>query len=104
METTISSTVVEPSILTANTYFWSPSCGANGRRNNEQRHLGAVASFLQSLGFEVAVDGSRVTGALAELAVEFRYSESCHNVYKHLAITRNGKRSNVTSLRKLYAQ
>lgn len=51
---------------------------------------------------EVNETGGKVIGTAGELTAEFSYSESCHNVYKHLSITRNGKASNITQLRKLY--
>jgi len=35
-----------PDILTAKTYFWSPSCNASGRRYNENRHNGSAESFF----------------------------------------------------------
>lgn len=53
---------------------------------------------------EVARSGDSVTGVGHGLVVTFSFSESCKNVYKHLTVTRNGKNSNVTSLRKIVEQ
>lgn len=43
-----------------------------------------------------------VEGTRENLEVTFTYKESCNNVYKFLHVYRNGKRSNITQLRKLY--
>lgn len=105
MNATITSTTVEiPSILTAKTYFWSPAGNAAGRRSNEQRRLAEVENFLTSAGFaNVSNDGETVTGERDEIVVKFSYRESCHNIYKHLEILRDGKRSNITAIKKLMA-
>jgi hypothetical protein len=84
-------TVRIPDILTANTYFWSPSSHASGRRSNEDRRNGEVAAFIAAN--KEALDA-------AGIVIDFDYSESCHNVYKRCQITRNGKRSNITAVRK----
>ena len=95
-------TIVEPSILTANTYYWSPESTANGRRKNEERRTNDVANYLSDLGFEVTEhDSNNVLAQLDEIEVRFHYSESCKNVYKSLAIFKGGKKSNITALRKL---
>ena len=90
-ETNETPAVEIPSIMTANTYFWTPSGSASGRRSNEKRRNGEVAEFL-------AENADALKAANVE--VNFSYSESCHNVYKSCKITRNGKRSNVTAIRK----
>jgi hypothetical protein len=90
---------IEPTILTANTYFWSSASSASSRRNNEERRNSEVTKFLMGLGF-VENDGWMTKG---DLKVRFSYSESCNHVYKSLEIYRNGKKSNITALRKLYA-
>jgi hypothetical protein len=91
MNETTSTTTSIPDILTANTYFWRPASTASGRRNNEARRNGEVASFIAAN--KAALDA-------AGIVIEFSYSESCHNVYKTCSITRNGKRSNITAVRK----
>lgn len=96
------SNVQIPSILTANTYFWTPSTNASDRRKNEEKKLNEVASFFETLGFEVS-NTDRVIAKKDELEVVFSYSESCKNVYKHLSVTRNGKNSNITAIKKLIA-
>ena len=40
-----------PSILTANTYFWTPAGNSSNRRRNEERHREAVTSYFVSEGF-----------------------------------------------------
>lgn len=80
-----------PSIMTANTYFWSPASNASSRRRNEVRHEAEVAEFVRANADALAAAG---------IEIEFDYSESCRNVYKHCTITRNGKRSNITAVRK----
>lgn len=88
---TIALTPVIPSILTANTYYWNPAGSASGRRSNEKRHNSDVARFIAA---------NRESLDAAGIVIKFDYSESCHNVYKTCTITRNGKRSNITAVRK----
>ncbi len=91
-ETTSTTTTSNiPSIMTANTYFWQPAGTASGRRSNEARRNAEVANFVESN--KAALDAAGVV-------IDFSYSESCHNVYKTCSITRNGKRSNITAVRK----
>ena len=90
-----------PSILTANTYFWSPSGSADGRRRSEESKQSTVASFFQAAGFTVARNGNSVNATGHGLSVTFHYSESCKIVYKSLEVYRdNGKKSNITAIRK----
>lgn len=90
-----------PEILTANTYFWKPGTSASSRRRNEERRLGEVADYFTSVGFEVEVGNERVIAKKSDLEVIFYYSESTRNVYKKLAVLKNGKVSNITSLKKI---
>lgn len=83
-----------PDIMTANCYFWRPARSASGRRSNEERRNGEVERFIEAN--KAALDA-------AGIVIDFSYSESCHNVYKSCAITRNGKRSNITAVRKALA-
>jgi hypothetical protein len=101
--------IVEPSILTANTYFWSPERNANSRRRSELKKLKTVSDFLEKLGMEVTnsynintVDAKVVSQNGDKIEVVFSYRESAKNVYKSLCITKNGENSNITTLRKLY--
>ena len=80
-----------PEIMTANTYFWSPSGNASSRRRNEARRNGEVSDFLAAHADELRASG---------VEVDFSYSESCAHVYKRCAVTRDGKRSNITAVRK----
>lgn len=79
-----------PMILTANTYFWSPSGNASGRRSNE-RHRNAEIELFANV-FD-AIRTIRVTGD---------YRETCSNVYKSMdyKVMRNGewKNTNLTGL------
>lgn len=94
--------IIEPSILTANTYFWNSANNASSRINNEKKHKHTVENFLKQIGFVIIENDEKVFAKLKELEVKFYYSESCKNVYKSLEIWKNGKKSNITSLRKLY--
>lgn len=94
--------IAEPSILTANTYYWSPNGTASGRCSNEERKTNDVAAYLKSLGFQITKqDSNNVLAENGEIEVHFHYSESCRNVYKSLCIFKGGKKSNITALRKL---
>jgi len=97
-------TIQIPSIFTANTYFWSSASNASSRRRNEDRRQDEAVELFQALGMEVSRSGDSVTGTGHGLVVTFSYSESCKNVYKHLDVKRNGKNSNITSLRKVVDQ
>lgn len=99
-----STQVSEPEILTAKTYFYSPGRDSGARRRNEEKRRRQVADFFRAIGMQVSLEGGDVVGNLEEICAVFSYSESCHNVYKHLRITRNGTISNITSLRKLYSK
>jgi hypothetical protein len=101
--------VTIPNILTANTYFWSPCSRSGGRRLSEERRQAEVASFLESIGFEVERSGDNVNGegyfeGIGSVEVSFYYYESCSNVYKTLQICRDGKRSNITTIKKIVKQ
>lgn len=89
--TTTNATVSIPSIMTANTYYWKPESNAASRRRKEAQREHEVASFIEA---------NREALDAAGIEIDFRYSESCKNVYKHCVITRNGKRSNITAVRK----
>lgn len=95
--------VSEPRILTAPVYFWRPASNASGCRSNEQRHIADVAAWFRSLGLTVRTDSSGAWAQSADgtLLAEFQYNESCNHIYRHLSVWRNGKKSNITALRKL---
>lgn len=93
----------EPAILTANTFYWTPACNASSRRRNEARQLATVATYLAALGFTVNDRDDRVSATNGNVEVVFSYSESCSNVYKSLQVTRGGKRSNISAIRKIAA-
>lgn len=80
-----------PEILTANTYFWTPAGSASSRRSVEKRRNNEVAQFIEA---------NQEALNAAGIEINFSYSESCKNVYKSCKITRNGKRSNITAVRK----
>ena len=95
--------ITEPKILTAKTFYWSPGSAASQRRNNESRRLSEVEIFLYSLGFDIIKStNGKIKGIKDEVEVIFYYSESCKNVYKRFEIYKDGKRSNITTLRKMY--
>lgn len=95
--------IQEPAILTANTYFWSPGSIAGTRRRNEAQQFSIVASFFEAIGMKVTRTGHSVIGQKDDIVAEFQYRETCSTVYKSLEVVRNGKRSNIITLRKLYS-
>ncbi len=101
MSTSTSTQTSEPRILSANTYFWASSGSASTRRRNEERHQAEVAAYFERLGMTITRSGDYVTGQNCSVRAVFYYRESCKNVYKSLSVTRDGKRSNITALRKL---
>lgn len=104
------SVIAEPSILSANTYFWSANSSASGRRCKEKKVLSEVVGYLRGIGFTVKArtDEYAAIHASTEFAgqvvsVVFSYSESCANVYKSLCVSRDGRPSNITLVRKIAA-
>lgn len=89
-----------PTILTANTYFWSPAYSASQRRRNEDLRNGQVADFFRNIGFEVE-QSNGVRARSGKIEVTFSYSETCKNVYRHLSVYKDGKKSNVSAIKKL---
>ncbi|WP_299823672.1 hypothetical protein [uncultured Pontibacter sp.] len=89
-----------PDILTANTFNWAAASNASTRRYNEKKRLDEVSSFFKEIGFQVHQDGDSVTATIDNLEVYFSYRESCKNVYKTFKVYRDGKKSNITVLRK----
>lgn len=86
-----------PYILSAKTYFWTPSSHASSRRSNEKRRYQEVADFFTLHGFTKVGDGTFEKG---DCRVFFSYSESCKNVYKSFSVTIKGKKSNSRGLQK----
>lgn len=90
-----------PAILTANTFFYKPATSADNRRRNELQTQKLVADFFSELGFEVELSDCLVNARKDDLQVSFTYEESAKNIYKSLSIYKNGKRSNITAIKKL---
>ncbi len=88
---TATTEITLPEILTANTYFWRPGSSASSRRSNEQRRHAEVQRFLDQHADALSAAG---------VSVEFSYSESCNNVYKRVEVYRQGKKSNLTAVKK----
>jgi hypothetical protein len=82
----VQSNVSIPSIVTANTYFWSSSVSASSRRRNEDRRQTIIDEFCARVN---AVPGVEASGS---------YAESCRNVYKLMSYTINGRNTNLTGL------
>ena len=96
------SNAAEPAILASNTYFWTPARSADQRRRNEVRNTDKVANYLSAIGFTITDQAERyVTAVKDEVNVTFYYEETCSNVYKSLSVTRAGKVSNITAIRKI---
>ena len=83
-----------PTIISANTFLWSPSSAASSRRSNEARRRAEIESFL--IEFELHKENGCFTHGTVE--VRFCYSESCKNVYKSFEVFRAGKKSNIKGL------
>ena len=94
--------IIEPGVLTANCYFRKPAANAGQRRKNEQKQIEVVCDFFKSLGFDIKTDGFSVCDAkIGNIEVHFSYSESCKNVYKTFSVYKDGKKSNILTIRKL---
>lgn len=92
MTTSTTTTAIElPAILTAKTYFWTPSSSASGRRSNEARRAAEVQAFLDQ-----HAEALRAAG----ITVEFSYGESCHNVYKTVNVYEHGVKKDIRALKK----
>ncbi len=97
--------VNEPSIITDNTYNWTPSRSASIRRSNEARAILSVGKWLNSLEFKTLASSEFCSGELQyagnKYEVRFEYSETTSNVYKRFKVVVNDKISNVKALRNL---
>ena len=92
-------TFKEPTILTANTHFWSPGFHAYERRAREDDNCNTVADYFSRLGFAVSRSERTVTATAGAFCVTFCYEEFPMHVYKSLSITRDLRRSNIVALR-----
>lgn len=92
---------MEPKILTANTYFWTPCMAASARRANEERKNSEVAEYFESIGMTVTNYPNHVYATLGEITALFQYQETCSCVKKTLCVTVAGNMSNVSAIRKL---
>ena len=102
MTTIITTTIAEPAILSANTFYWNSADTSAARRSNEERNTSKVASYLESIGFIITDrDTSNITAVCGNVEVKFHYSETCNNVYKSLYVQKDGKKSNITTIRKI---
>ena len=79
-------TVINNSAKYRNCYFWTPFGNAATRRNREFE-----------IEFEFDLDGEKIS-------VEQSLRISCKNFYFKTDVRRDGKRSNITILRKVVAQ
>lgn len=70
-----------------NAYFWKPAPTAGGRRQNERRRARPEITWTEG--------GHTYTA-------EFRYQESCSNVYAYGVYTRDGKKTTLTAIRNSY--
>lgn len=75
-----------PSIVTANTYFWSPCGSASGRRSNERRRQAEIDIFCD------------IVNEIPTVYARGDYSESCNHVYKTMEYQVRNRKSNITGL------
>jgi len=92
----------EPAILTANTYFFKPAHSAQARRKSEQKIIAEVTNYLEVNNFKIVEKTDAKVAAYKEkVEVVFYYNETANNVYKAFQVYKEGKRSNITTVRKL---
>lgn len=91
--------IIPPSILFANTFNWKSEMKAERRRSKETYYAEQVLEFFTLLKFDVKNDNNIVVAKFENIVVEFSYRETAKNVYKHLKITNNGKKSNITIIK-----
>lgn len=72
----------------SNSYFFSPSSSAAGRRSNENKFLEQNPDFC-------LVKGKNI------IKVAFTYDESCKNVYYTLTVIVNDEKKDIRALKKL---
>lgn len=100
----IVSKISEPAILSSNVYFWSPGASQSQRARSAEKKVNEVSSYLEYLGFIISEkDCNSMTAINGNVEVRFYYHESSQNVYKSLAVFKNGKKSNITTIRKIAA-
>ena len=74
-----------------NSYFFSPSCSADGRRTNEKK----FAAGNPDVAFIKGDD---------KIVVKMEYQESCKNVYYKLYVIVNDEFKNISYIKKLLAK
>ena len=67
-----------------NSYFWTPSGNASGRRADEKKHSHPLVRWSEN--------GHTFTA-------EYTFTCSCHNVYAYGTYTRDGKKTTLTAIR-----
>lgn len=104
MKNTVSEALAIPEVLTAKTYFWNPGNSANQRRQNEETQAVAVYDFVLAIGFELNDSGLWERHYQNQvITIEFDYAETVNNVYRTLKIWRDGKKSNMSIIKKIAA-
>lgn len=93
-----------PKCLTTNYYFFHPASYSYKRRDNEERIIGEAEDFFKKVGFNVTESehsGFTATTTFMEenVKVIFDYRESCRNIYKTFKVFKNGKKSNVRTIK-----
>ena len=71
-----------------NVYFWHPESNADGRRRKEKK----FAETYQDYEFEYGGN---------KFEVKYSYSETTGHIYFSLNIYKNGKKSNITSIKNI---
>lgn len=98
-------TVRIPEVLTAKTWFWNPGNSVNQRRENEEKYAVAVYDFVLAIGFELNDSGLWERHYQNQaITIEFDYAETANNVYRTLRIWRDGKKSNMSIIKKIAAE
>ena len=97
----------EPKIISAPTIYWEPSTNISYRRKREKQRHNEVSDYLETIGFSPYSTRKHTAAIMnhdkiGEIKVLFEYYENSKNVIKHFEVYRNGKLSNIQTLRKLY--
>ena len=104
--TTTTIEIIEPAILSQNTFYWKPDATASGRHHNEKKRLAEVAAYLRAVGFEITEESSEVasgavvSGTKGKCEVRFTYAETCSNVYKKFVVEVDGVTKDIRAFRK----
>lgn len=100
-------TIEEPMIISLRPSEKNPCISAENQRKRELKMHNEISQYLKQIGFNPLSFNHHTTASLIDkklgkIDVVFQYYESSAYIKKNFEVYRNGKLSNIQTLRKLY--